>query len=455
MRVMVIGASKVGFALVKQLCREGADVIVIDKDPKKIDAITDAFDCNGYVGNGSNAELLKKSGIDSTSLFIAVTKEDESNLLCCSVAKKLGVKKTVAAVDNPDFDAHDEFFRDLGIDVFINPHKAAAMEVSRKIHYDSELELEFFDDGAVKIATVQIDADNILAGSSMLEVKEKLGGNVLVCAILRKGKTVPPNGKQQIHAGDRVTFLAVDNDMDTALAAIGISDKVLKKVVIVGGGKIGYYLADILKKQGVKITLIDNKERRCKELSELLPNTDILLGDGTDSEFMEHALKGAHACVSVTGNDEENLVISMFAKSFGLNRIAAEIDNENFEIMLKKSGINHTFSTQNMAIDRIIRSVRTIAIDDNKDDTNNIRKLHYINGGLTESIEFEISGDFPLLHIPFKDPGFKLQPGVLIALIMRNKETIVPDGNSCIIPGDRIIVISSDKKITKIADIFA
>ncbi len=454
MRVMIVGAGKVGCALANQICNEGEDVIVVDKLHKRIENVTDAYDCNGYVGNGSNAEFLKKIGIDSTSLFIAVTGEDETNILCCSIAKKLGVKRTVAAVNSPEFDSQSVFFKDLGVDYFINLHKAAANTISHLISFEKELELESFLGGQVKIATITIEENSLLADVAIPDVQSTLGASVLICAISRKGKTHTPHGKHRINPGDKITFLAIGDEMNKALEALKISENELKKVVIVGGGKVGYYLAETLLTQKVKVTLIESDERRCRELMDIFPKANVLMGSGTDSEFMGTTLKGAQACIAVTRQDEDNLVIAMFAKALGTKHIAAEIDNKNFDVMLKKSGINHTFSTQTAAIDRIIRDIRSMSILDNIYDTNNIKKLHALNGGQVEAVEFEISNDFPYLNIPFKNPEFKTKNGILIAVIIRGSETIIPDGNSFIKEGDNIIVVSAEHKITKIADIF-
>lgn len=457
MKVIIVGASKVGHALARHICEEGYDLVVIDRNADCIDAITDVFDCNGYVGNGSSPELLKKAGIDSTTVLVAVTKDDETNILCCSVAKKLGVKRTIAAVRGPEYAEDKDFFsQSMGVDMMINPDKAAANEGNKMIRYAETVELEKFGDGNVHVATVEITKDNVLAGVQMPQVHERLGAQILICAIDRGGKIFTPKGQHDIRIGDKITFAAVGEEMDKALVQFGIIEKILKKAVIVGAGKVGYYLVGILLHQGVNVTLIDMDAEKCRKTLNHYPKANVIQGDGTDSVLMEKELKNADACVACTGNDEENLIISMFAKSFGLDRIAAVIDNYNYEIMLKRSGINHIFSTQDVALIDVIKDARLLATaGGNENDSNVMKWLYTLNNGRIEAAEFEIGKEFAYLDVPFKEKQFQLKAGILIAVIMRGEEVIVPDGNSCIKEGDHVIVVSAEHKIARLSDIFA
>ncbi len=457
MKVIIVGASKVGYALAQHICEEGYDLVVIDRDAECIDAITDAFDCNGFVGNGSSPELLKKAGISSATLLVAVTKDDETNILCCSVAKQLGVKRTIAAVRGPEYASDKEFFfGKMGVDMLINPYRAAANEGNKMIRYAETVEREKFGDGNVHVATVEITERSILAGVSMTQVHQRLGAQVLICAIDRRGKIFTPKGQHDIQAGDKITFAAVGEEMDKALVALNIMEKILKKAVVVGGGKLGFYLVGVLLHQGVSVTLIDMDANRCRDILTSYPRANVIQGDGTDSALMEKELKDADACVACTGKDEENLIISMFAKSFGLDRIAAVIDNYNYESMLKRSGINHVFSTQDVALMDVIKDCRLLASETNNLNDNNVMKwLYTLNDGRIEAAEFEIGADFALLEVPFKEKSFQLKSGVLIAVIMRGEEVIVPDGNSCVKAGDRVIVVSAEHRIARLSDIFA
>ena len=418
MRVIIVGASKVGFALAKHICEEGYDLVVIDKDPESIDEITDAFDCNGVVGNGSSPKVLKKAGIDSATVLVALTREDEANLLCCNVAKKLGVKRTIASVRTPELaDDKSFFYKNMGVDMLINPDRSAAREVSKMIRYAGAVEIERFGDGNVLVATVEIAQGSILADVEMPQVQSRLGAPVLVCAIDRK---------------------------------------ILKKAVVVGGSKVGCYLTELLMEQGVKVTLVDRDPERCQELLEAYPGANIVNGDGADSEMVERELHGADACVAATDLDEKNLIISMFAKSYGLDRIAAVIDKPDYTTMLRKSGINHIFSTRDTSLFGIIRDARLLATaSENADDDNEWKWLHTLNDGKVEAAEFVVGADFKLAGIPFRDDRFALKPGILIAMIQRGQETILAGGNATIQQGDRIIVVSAEHRLSRLPDIIA
>lgn len=456
MRVIIVGASKVAYALMKQISQEDVDIIVIDKQESAINEITDAFDCNGYVGNGSSPKLLLKAGVESTSLLVALTKSDETNILCCSVAKKLGVKRTVAAVRDAEYRADKAFLLEkMGIDLVVNPDMAAAREVNKMIRYAGHVEIERFDDGDVAVATVPIDAGSILADVMLTEVQQRLGEPILICAIDRGGKIITPKGKHQIKAGDKITFVAIGDSMDTILTRLNVLEKVVKKVAVVGAGRVGRYLTNILLAQRIKVTVIEKDAERCREIQEMLPKAHVVCGDGTDAELVEGELKGMDACVTLTGRDEVNLIISTFAKSLGMDRIAAEIDNANYDAMLRRSGINHTFSTQDVAIATIVRDMRLLVAEEDDKDNNVIKWLYNLNGGKVEAMEFELTEEFPKFNIPFKDPKFNLKAGVLIAVIIRDGAAIVPDGNSALQPGDCVIIVSTEHKISKLTEIFA
>ena len=453
MRVIIVGAGKVGFALARHITKEGYDLVVIDRKPEKVDAITDAFDCNGYVGNGCCTELLRKCGIDSASVFVAVTKSDETNILCCSAAKKLGVKRTIAAVRGPEYEKEMSFLTDkLGVDLLINPDRAAAEVGIKMLRYAETVEREMFGNGTVHLSTVEICGNGVLAGVKLPSVQKVLDAKILICAIDRGGRVFTPSGQDEIKTGDKIVFAASEADMEKTLNKLRITERRLKKAVIVGASNVGYYMTGILLRRGIRVTVIDNDEARCRQMLNCFPKADIVNGDGTDSELMEKELKGADACVAATSRDEENLVISMFAKSFGTSRIAAVINNVDYETMLKKSGVNHVFSTQDVALVDIIKDMRQLANGTYETD-GAMKWLYTLNSGSIEAAEFEVGTDFKLQGILFRDESFKLKPGILIAVIMRGGSVEIAGGNSKILPGDHVIVVSAEHRILSLADI--
>ena len=287
MRVIIVGAGKVGFALARHITREGYDLVVIDRKPEKVDAITDAFDCNGYVGNGCCTELLRKCGIDSASVFVAVTKSDETNILCCSAAKKLGVKRTIAAVRGPEYEKEMSFLTDkLGVDLLINPDRAAAEVGIKMLRYAETVEREMFGNGAVHLSTVEICGNGVLAGVKLPSVQKVLDAKILICAVDRGGRVFTPSGQDEIKAGDKIVFAASEADMEKTLNKLRITERRLKKAVIVGASNVGYYMTGILLRRGIRVTVIDSDEARCRQMLNCFPKADIVNGDGTDSELM-------------------------------------------------------------------------------------------------------------------------------------------------------------------------
>lgn len=455
MRVLIVGASKVGEAVTKYLCQEGHDVVVIDNEAGRIDAITDRFDCNGYTGNGASVELLKKAGAASSKMLIAVTKSDETNILCCAVGKKLGIKHTIATIRKPQYRSEHRFLKtEMGVDSIVNPERMAANEIHKMLKYPDGIEIERFGDGNVFVASITIKKGNMLVGTKLFNFRENAGGDVLVCAINRGGKAVSPKGDTEIKAGDKITVLAVGEVMDAFLNKIGIIEKVIKSVLIVGGSKIGYYLVELMLQSGIKVKLIDKSPERCRELLDSFPRAEVLCGDGTDAELLEKGLAGVDGCVTVTGSDDVNLIISMFAKSFGIERISAEIDNENYNNMIHSSGISHIFSTQDVSMAGVIRNARATAGLGDK-DSGNIKWLYTLDEGRVEAVEFEVKESFKYCGKQLMSSDFKLKENVLIATIIRNGETEIANGSSVINAGDKVIVVSADRKITELSDICA
>lgn len=452
MRVIVVGASKIGETVVENLCSDGHDVVIIDSDASRVDAMTDKYDCNGFAGNGASVELLKKAGIDSSKMLIAVTKSDETNILCCSVAKKLGIAHTIAAVRSPEYNDDHKFIKEqMGVSLIVNPERIAAAQIQRRIKYPDGIEIERFGSGDVYVASITIKKGNILDGLKLCDLKSKVNCDVLVCAIERKNNVISPNGQTVIAHGDKVTVLAVGSVMDDFLAKIAIIEKIIKRILIVGGSKVGYYLAELMLKSGVRVKLLDKNQAKCAELMDKYPKATVLCGDGTDAAVLEKELKDVDACVTVTGNDDVNLIISMFAKSFGIERISAEIDNNNYINMIKSSGVSHVFSTHEVSMAGVIRNARATSSDSSSD----IKWLYTLNDGKVEAALFDVKDDFKYNGKALMSEEVKLKEHVLIATITNKDTTEIAGGSSVINSGDKIIVVSAGKKLAKLSDIYA
>lgn len=457
MRVLIVGVSKVGESLVKYICKEGHDVVVIDTDETKIDMITDRYDCNGFVGNGTSVDLLKKAGIDSASLLVAVTKQDEVNILCASVAKKLGIKRTIAAVRNPEYKNEYAFIKkEMGVDTIVNPERLAAGEVSRMLRYPEGVRVEQFGNGNVRVASIPVKPGSILVDVPLAKLREVVNLQVLVCAIERKDKAVVPKGDAIIKAGDKLTVLAIGDAMHQFVETIGLVEKEIKKVLIVGGSRIGRYLWEEMTEKGISVKIMERDQEKCQQLLAKYPRAHVVCGDALETEVLKKELAGMDACVTTTGNDNENLIISMFAKSFGVDRISAEIDNNNYAKMIKDSGMSHIFSTQDVSIAGVLRNTRVLSRDTQEQEaSSSIKWLYTFHEGRIEAAEFQIDKAFKYCGKQLMDPSFKLKNNVLIATISRDDEVLLANGSSTIENGDRIIVVSADKHLVDASEILA
>lgn len=453
MRVIIVGISKVGTAIVDYLCRDKNDVIVIDKDSQKIDQITDQFDCNGYVGNGSSISLLKKVGIDSASLFISITKSDETNILCCNLAKSLGVECTIAAIRDPELNADMDYLHNtMGIDMLINPDQLTAKSINRFIGYDSVLEIDRYKGSDVEFVNITIKEDNILCNKLITEAKSTLGDSILVAAIERDKKIIIPTGTDKILENDKITLCGIRDEILKALMALGLQKKPIKNVTIIGGNRIGFYLLELLTKQNLNVTLIDSDNCRCEELLTAYPNIHVLCGSGLDTELMEKHVRKTDVCVVLTGKDQENLLISMYTKSLGVKRIATEIDDEHYHKILLDNEISQIFSRYDAVLGRVLKCSRILQNKNHSDD-DKLSWLHTMNQGKLETAQFEVGNDFKYSGLKLRDPKFKLRPGYLIASIIHNGTVLIPNGDSVIQKGDSIIIVSAEKKITRLSEL--
>ncbi len=457
MRVLIVGVSKVGESLVKYICKEGHDVVVIDTNEAKIDMITDRYDCNGFVGNGTSVDMLKKAGIDSASLLVAVTKQDEVNILCACVAKKLGIKRTIAAVRNPEYKSEHPFLKtEMGIDTIVNPERLAAGEVSRMLRYPEGVRVEQFGHGDVRVASVPVKPGSILVDVPLAKLREVVDVQVLVCAIERKDKAVVPKGDAVLKEGDKLTVLAIGDAMHEFVEKIGLVEKTIKKVLVIGGSRIGRYLLEEMQEKGISVKLMECNQEKCQMLLSKYPKAHIVCGNALETEVLKKELVGMDACVTTTGNDDENLIISMFAKSFGIDRISAEIDNNNYAKMIRDSGMSHIFSTQDVSIAGVLRNARVLSRDTKEMEiSSSIKWLYTFHEGRIEAAEFQIDKAFKNCGKQLMDPSFKLKNNVLIATISRDNEVMLATGSSTIENGDRIIVVSADKHLVDAVEILA
>lgn len=451
MNIIIVGDGKVGATLVEHLSIEGHNVVVIDRDQKNVEQIVNSFDVMGICGNGANCEIQLEAGVDSADLFIAATSSDELNILSCLMAKKAGAGHTIARVRNPDYLNQLPFFRDaLGLSMIVNPEYDAANEIAKVLRFPNAINIETFYRGRVDLVEIKIDEGNPLCNMQMTDIFNKFGIKILVCAVQRKNEVIIPRGDFIFKAGDRIHITAPRGVLVDFMKKLKIYKHRTKNIMIIGGGKMGYYLArQLCETGGYDVKIIENDLERCEKLCELLPNADIIHGDGTDREILlEQGLDGQDAFVALTTIDEENIIASMYASSLGVIKTVAKVNRVSYEV-LESIGMDSAFSSKAIAANRIVAYARAL---ENSGEESSVQTLYKLVGGQVEALEFKIETDFSGIDIPLRD--LKLKRDTLIACIIRNYKVIYPGGNDCIELGDRVVIVTKSNHISSINEIF-
>lgn len=450
MNIVIVGDGKVGASLVEHLSEEGHDIVVIDRNPKVIDQMVNAHDVMGICGNGASYDIQIEAGVPQSRLFIAATSSDELNILCCLVAKKLGTHHTVARVRNPDYLKQLSFFKEqLGLSMVVNPEYDAANEIAKILRFPNAINIETFSRGSVDLAEVEIESGNPLCDMKLSDIKNEFKTKVLICAVNRGSEVFIPRGDFILKKGDKIHITAPRDELVRFMKKLGIYKQSTKNIMIIGGGKVGYYLAKQLSEhKGSNVKIIEIDRDRCEKLAEILPHVQIICGDGTDQKILyEQGIEGQDAFVALTMIDEENIIASMYAASLGIGKTVAKV-NRVSSAVLESIGMGSAISSKTIATNRIVGYVRAL---ENSGESS-VQTLYKIVDGSVEALEFLISEDFRGVGIPLKD--LNINENTLIGNIIRKDRVIFPDGNDTIEAGDSVVIISQTHKLRSINEIF-
>ena len=450
LNIIIVGCGKVGTTLVEQLSIEGHDITVVDRDSSLVSELSNLYDVMGVVGNGASYSVLMDAGIESADLIIAVTDSDELNLLCCTVAKQVGDDcATIARVRTPDYSKEVGYLREkLGLTMVINPELEASLEMSRILCLPTALEVNSFAHGQIEMIKFKVPKDNLLDGISIATLGKEIANNVLVCAIERDGEVIIPGGDSLIFADDIITFVASRRDIRSFLKSIGFKTKQVKNTMIVGGGRSSFYLAKQLIHMGIEVKIIERNLARCEELSILLPKAIIINADGSDREVLkEEGLNLTESFVPLTGIDEENIMLTMLAKKISDAKVITKISRLEFNDVVRSLDLDSVINPKIITTETILQYVRAMA---NSYDSN-VETLYKIMDDRVEALEFTIRRNSPITHVPFEDLHFK--KNTLVAGIYRKNQLIIPDGQSYFIPGDSVIVVTTNTGFDEIGDI--
>ncbi len=450
MKIVVIGNGKVGSNLSAALVAEGHDVTVVDCEEAHLRKTQNTLDVMCIEGNGATAEIQMEAGVNKAGLVIAATPYDELNILCCLIGKRLGAKKTISRVRNPEYYRQMHLIReDLGLSMVINPELSTADEISRVLIFPSAAKVEVFEKGRLELVEYRLPEVSALNDVSLQEMYKKVKTKFLICAVQRKNDIFIPDGDFVLHAGDRIHLVSSHKNIERFFRASGLMKDKIKTVMLVGGGRVGYYLALQLLSVGMRVKIVEKDHDRCMELAELLPKAIVIEGDGTDQELLlEEGILRADAFVSLTGIDEENMVLSLFAKDATDAKVVTKISRDNYLRLASELGLDCVISPKYLTSSNVVSYVRSLS---NTAD-NEIESLYHVVGNQVEAIEFRIRDQIAgLVGIPLRQ--VRLKKNILICAVIRKREIIIPDGSVSIELGDSVVVVSKDYHFSMVKDI--
>ena len=450
MKIMVVGCGKVGLAITKSLIAEGHDITVMDSNPTVISQITNIYDVMAICGSGTDYEALKEAEVDTAEFFIAVTGSDEFNMLSCFLAKKMGATNTVARIRNPEYNAKkaDLLSKELGISLAINPELSAAKEMLNVLKLPLAVKVETFSRGNFEMVEIVVKEGSLLDNVSLIELRKKYPEKFLVCAVERQDKVYIPDGNFILKSGDKIGLLASPSEIQRLLKALGILQKQARNVMILGASRTAYYLAKMLIDSGNSVKIVEINHDKCVHISEVLPEAVVINGDGASRELLlEEGIANIDAFVSLTGDDEKNILLSYFALEQNVPKVITKVNRDEYFATAEKLGLE-TIITPRKSISNIaVRYARALQ----NSMGSKVETLYKLMDEHAEAVEFIAADDCELIGIPLKK--MRTKPDVLIGGIIRGRRAIIPSGDDCIMAGDRVVVISAGSLLADLEDI--
>ncbi|UTY38907.1 Trk system potassium transporter TrkA [Allocoprobacillus halotolerans] len=451
MNIVIIGLGKVGQMLTRYLSNEGHNVVVIDQNNQKVENVVNQDDVLGISGNGANFHVLQEAGVEQADVVISVTTSDELNILSCLLAKQLGAKHIIARVRNPDYSLQSQILKEqLGFSMLINPELEAANDIRRTIMFSSAMRIDTFDKGRVEIVELRIANGMPLDSLVLNQLSSVCHSQVLICAVKREDKVFIPDGDFILKAQDHICVIGSHKDLTKFCLETGFASQKIKNVMIIGGSKIAYYLARQLSVHGIKTKIIEKNHERCVQLSELLPYSIIIEGDGSDENILkEEGIHKSDALVGLTGIDEENIVLVLAAKQLGVKKSIAKVNRMNLNGIIDHLDVDSIVEPKALVTSQIIRYIR---VKENDNRSTSIQTLYKIVNEEVEAVEFIVDEKTKYCDIPLANVNTKKD--LLIGSIIRQNQTIIPKGQDVLRRGDRIIVIAYHTPLKDINDIF-
>ena len=451
LQIIIVGCGKVGRTLVEQLSKEGHDITIIDKDGEKVQSISGMYDVMGITGNGASYSVQMDAGIEKADLLIAVTDSDELNLLCCTVAKRVGDCAAIARVRTPDYNVEAGYLQDkLGLAMIINPELEASREIGRILYVPTALEVNSFAHGQAELIKIKVPESNMLAGKKIARIGKEVDvlDKILICAVERGDEVYIPSGDFKIESGDIVSFVAPRLQAKAFLERIGFKTNQVKDCMIIGGGKAAYYLAKQLLDMSISVKIIERDRVRCEELSVLLPKAIIINGNGSDEELLkEEGISRVESFVPLTGIDEENVMLTMYARHVSNAKVITKINRIAFREVINSLDLGSVIYPRYITAEAIIAYVR--AKKESMD--SNIETLYHLFDSRVEAIEFRVYKESAVTGIPLMK--LNLKNNLLISFINRDSKIIIPSGQDTIEVGDTVMIVTTHTGFNDLQDI--
>ena len=453
MNIIIAGAGKVGITVASNLIAEGHNITVVDTSQEILDRASNQLDVMCVKGNGASRLALLEAGARDADMVIAATGSDEINLLCCNCAHGLGVPSTVARVRSAEYAGDLESMKQgLGIDMLVNPELATAIEISRLLRFPNAANIDTFARGRVEIVSFHVQEEDFLVGKSLASLTSKIRDlAILFCAVERGSEVLIPNGSFVLQQGDKIYLAGTPSGIHQFFKLLGRHNHKVRSAFIVGGGRITFYLVNALERIGISCKVIEKNEQRCRELAEAFPKSLIIHGDGTDPELLaEECMEASDAFIALTDRDEDNLIISLCAHQAGVPKVVAKSNRQNYASIARSAGVESVVSPKLSTAAQILQKVRGIM---NSKGTV-MTSLYRIAEGGAEAMEFLVSSATRNLGIPLKDLQQKLKSGILVAVVVRRAQVIIPNGSTTLEEGDTVIIVARGSGITDLNDIF-
>lgn len=450
MKIIIVGCGKIGTAILSALAKEGYDITAIDNKQETVDRISNIYDVMTLCGNGADYEALREAGVAKADLFVATTASDELNMLICFLARKLGAKHTVSRIRNPEYNdkSLDFLKQQFDLSLTLNPELLAAQEIHNVLKFPFAVKIESFTGRNFELVEIRLQSESILDGLSLREMREKYNAGYLICAVQRGEEIFIPSGNFVLRSGDKIGISASPQEIQKLVKMLGLHKKQAKSVMILGGGKTTYYLAKKLLATGVAVKILEKDPENCRELSALLPSAIVLNADGTQNDtLLEEGLLRTDAFVSLTGMDEENILSSISVYLQKVPKVIAKINRAEFIDLAGKIGLDTVVSPLDLTSSILVRYARALE----NTEGSNVETLYRLMDGRAEALEFSVGEKAAYTEIPLKQ--LKLKSNTLIAGILRARKPIIPSGDDCILPGDRVVVLTAGRRLQDLSEI--